>query len=46
MNLLVLMGEGEEFESAFESAVGLSVQDFYDKFAIMYANLYEGELAK
>lgn len=46
MNLLVLMGEGEGFESAFESAVGITVQDFYDKFAVMFANLYEGELAK
>jgi hypothetical protein len=46
MQVLVRMGEGAGFESAFESAIGLTVSDFYDKFALLHANLYEGELVK
>lgn len=38
------MGQGMSFYDAFSSAMGISVQEFYSKFAIMHANFYEGEL--
>jgi hypothetical protein len=46
IEIWVRMGQGERFEQAFESSVGIPVADFYEKFAIMHDNLYEGELVE
>jgi hypothetical protein len=38
------LGEGMNFYQAFESAMGLTVEDFYENFRAMHTNLYETEL--
>jgi hypothetical protein len=38
------LGEGMNFYEAFESAMGLTVEEFYEKFRTMHTNLYETDL--
>ena len=38
------MGEGMDFSEAFESSMGISVPEFYEKFNEMHTNLYETDL--
>lgn len=45
LNIWVEMGEGREFDDAFQVATGLTTQEFYEKFKIMHGNLYQGNLA-
>lgn len=46
MGVWVRMGQGEKFEIAFKKAVGLSIPEFYEKFATMHDNLYDGDLVQ
>lgn len=36
IDLLVLLGEEEEFDSAFEKVLGISVTQFYEKFTLLH----------
>ena len=38
------LGEGQKFETAFEKTMGISVQDFYQKFKELFSNLYGDRL--
>lgn len=38
------MGEGIDFYNAFESAMGITVEEFYGLFSTMHANLYDTNL--
>lgn len=46
LDVWVRMGQGDKFAIAFEKAVGISVKDFYQKFAEMHDNLYPSELVQ
>ena len=39
LDLLVRLGEGEEFNSAFKKVLGISIADFYKKFKQLHDNL-------
>ena len=38
------MGAGMDFYDAFESAMGITLDEFYSLFATMHANLYDGDV--
>jgi hypothetical protein len=46
LNIWIEMGKGKKFAQAFEKSIGLTVKEFYEKFAVMHDNLYEGEMVK
>jgi len=46
LDVWVQMGQGREFEEAFENALGISIPKFYERFAVMHSNLYSGDLAE
>lgn len=46
LNIWIEMGQGKKFAEAFEKSIGLTVDEFYAKFAVMHDNLYDGEMVE
>jgi hypothetical protein len=44
LDIWVRMGDGQSFDSAFESVTGLDTKKFYAKFKTLHDNLYAGDV--
>lgn len=46
LNIWIELGNGKKFAQAFEASIGLTIGEFYEKFAVMHDNLYDGQMVE